>query len=74
MATTSPLSIKHFNTDRLQPTFRSQLEVLTAQVRALQLALADARQEIGYLTVERDELVAAIKEWANNESAEDLDL
>ena len=64
MAHVSPLTIKHINLRTAKPTEQDRITLLTSQVMQLQKALTDARQEIEFLTAERDELVTAIKEWS----------
>ncbi len=67
MAHASPLTIKHLSPRTVKHGPQDHVEQLNMQVRELQKALSSARQEIEFLTAERDELVTAIKEW----SAED---
>lgn len=67
MAHASPLTIKHIALRPSKASTQDQVAVLTAQVRELQKALSSARQEIEFLTAERDELVTAIKEWSTDD-------
>ncbi len=66
MVNASPLYVEH--TTRISSD-RSEMQRLARQVRSLQDRLAQANKEIELLSAERDELVEAIKSWANDERA-----
>ena len=66
MVNASPLYVEH--TTRISSD-RSEMQRLARQVRSLQHRLAQANKEIELLSAERDELVEAIKSWANDERA-----
>lgn len=72
MAHASPLTIKHLSTRTVKHGPQDHVEQLNRQVRELQIALSSARQEIEFLTAERDELVTAIKEWSAEDWSEQV--
>ena len=51
-----------------------QLRQLRDEVEALQRSLATAREEIGMLAAERDELLDALREWAHATPEERMEL
>lgn len=67
MAHASQLTIKHISLRPAKTSTQDHVAVLAIQVRELQKALSSARQEIEFLTAERDELVTAIKEWSTED-------
>jgi cell division protein FtsB len=66
MAHAAPLYVEHSIKTRERRSEQAATRRLAEQVRSLQEQLSMARKELEFLTAERDELVLAIKEWAND--------
>ncbi len=63
MAHAATLFIEH-SVNRSRRGQDDSLKRMAEQIRSLKFALDEAKLEIEMLTAERDELVAALKDWA----------